>query len=200
MSATLEEIRDRAAEHERELQLLFTGKARRALKKTPEAKAARILAREKRECRRESTQLRIDRDRIAAEIRELRAAAHREPLPKPDGYVAPPLDPSRVLCDALTPAEVIYALVDPADPELVRYVGRTSDPVNRYRTHCTAGSDAVVRWVRALAADGRSPVMLLIERCAAATVHSREKHWINHYYQRFQADLNVALPSVFSRG
>lgn len=123
-----------------------------------------------------------------------RAAAHREPLPVPAEYVPPAIAPQAVLCDRLLPPELVYALVDPADPELVRYVGRTNDPITRYRGHHFNGADAVTAWVAALADAGRRPTMVLLERCASDDVAARETYWIHHYRDRFQADLNRTIP------
>jgi hypothetical protein len=95
-----------------------------------------------------------------------------------------------VLCDSLMPNDVIYALVDPHDPERVRYVGRTCDPVGRYRAHSVEGSNGVAKWMAQVTAAGRTPVMLLLERCACAEAEARELHWIRYYRQRDQADLN----------
>lgn len=117
----------------------------------------------------------------------------RVPLPIPDGYVRPGVV-APILCDGLAPTEVVYALVDPEDPELVRYIGRTHDPVTRYRHHCTEGTEAVFAWTTSLIQAGRSPLMLLVERCAAADIAEREAHWIHHYRDRHHADLNRSIP------
>jgi hypothetical protein len=142
----------------------------------------------------ELTAMQRDRQGILDEIRAARAAAKRDPLPMPAGYEPPTLDQRMVLCDAIAPPEVIYALIDPADPELVRYVGRTCDPVHRYRNHCTSGTETVSAWVGEVISAGRRPAMVLLERCEAEVVGEREAHWIHHYRDRFQADLNASIP------
>jgi hypothetical protein len=138
--------------------------------------------------------LRDELVRTKRELAEARTAARREPLPIPTDYQPPHLEPGSVLCQALAPSEVIYALVDPRDPELVRYVGRTCDPALRYRSHLTGGSDAVASWAHTLAAQSVMPAMMLLERCEKEVVVEREAYWIRHYRARFQADLNRALP------
>lgn len=142
----------------------------------------------------ELARLRTEKVPIIKEIAAAREAAHREPLPMPVGYAPPPIGKAVVLCAAMEPAELIYGLIDPLDPELVRYVGRTYDAVHRYRQHCTTGADAVSAWVESLREVGRAPAMVLIERCESDAIVARESHWIHHYRNRFQADLNRSIP------
>lgn len=170
---------------------------RRSLRKVIEAKER--AAAELRALQQEVVALRREARDLRDQLREQHAAARRVPLPIPAGYAAPPVDRAAVLCDAVAPPQVVYALVDPADPELVRYVGRTSDPVGRYAGHVLAGEPRVAAWVRALATAGRQPVMVLLERCEDAEVIAREAHWIHHYRDRWQADLNTVLPRRVAR-
>lgn len=127
---------------------------------------------------------------VLASINEAREQARLAPLPVAE---LPAVD-AAVLCDRLAPSDVIYALVDPAEPKLVRYVGRTADPVHRYRTHCTSGADAVTSWAQRVMEEGRRPAMILLERCERDDVEIRESFWIHHYRDQFQADLNRSIP------
>ncbi|HYC51093.1 MAG TPA: hypothetical protein VEB19_08305 [Gemmatimonadaceae bacterium] len=181
----IQEFRDKQAE------LSTKGARRTALKALEAAKAQRARMASDRE---EAARLRATVSEIKADIATAREAARREPLPIPEGYTPPPLDRRAVLCDEITPSEVVYALVDPADPELVRYVGRTCDPTSRYRMHCTNGSDAVTGWAKSVMAEGRKPAMVLIEQCERDVIEARERYWIRYYRDRFQADLNRSIP------
>lgn len=111
-------------------------------------------------------------------------------------FVASPAIGGRtVLCDSLAAAsEVVYGLIDPAEPDRIRYVGRTFDPAHRYRSHCMGGADAITEWVQSLAADRRAPTMVLVERCFPATVADREAYWIEYFRKSNQADLNRSTP------
>lgn len=86
----------------------------------------------------------------------------------------------------------VYGLVDPREPDRVRYVGQAVAPLIRYAGHLTAGSIRVSNWVGALDAAGESPVMVLLEACAEADLVAREGHWLAHFRALDQADLNVA--------
>jgi hypothetical protein len=158
----------------------------------------RELRRSIEEMRGQVAALRAEARTIHESLAEARAKAHREPLPIPPDYVPPTLNSRAILCNEVSPSEVVYALVDPADPELVRYVGRAADPVFRYRSHCTTGSDAVSVWVAEVVATGRRPTMVLIERCGRDVVEGREAHWIHYYRSRFQADLNRSIPRLLT--
>ncbi len=166
--------------------------ARRAVIKMREALAA--LRGHVRQERPELDRLRSEAREIRRAIAAEREAAHREPLPTRLDHMPIPLDKAAVLCDTITPSEVIYALVDPADAQLVRYVGRTCDPVSRYRGHCTSGTDVVSAWVASVLAAGRRPAMVLLERCERDVVEGRERHWIRWYRERYQADFNRSVP------
>jgi hypothetical protein len=99
-----------------------------------------------------------------------------------------------VLCASHVPTEIVYALIDPMAPEIVRYIGRTNTPEARYRIHLTEGSAAIREWVGALSTEGRQPAMVLIERCTVDAVKAREEHWMRVYHDAGQADLNRDLP------
>lgn len=106
-----------------------------------------------------------------------------------------------ILCDSiergLRPV-VIYGLIDPAEPDVVRYVGSTTDPEMRFRAHCTAGSSLVREWVESVVGAGRKPTMVLLERCTDDTQRrQREAFWHHHYVELGQADLNIAVPRLY---
>ncbi len=61
----------------------------------------------------------------------------------------------------------IYHLVDPTD-NVVRYVGRCSDPKARLRNHCNEAQKRQTtpkhRWINALLADNKTPVLVIVGR------------------------------------
>lgn len=194
VDALCRDLWNRLGECDEKMRALSTRGARKTALRALEAAKA-IKARMAVD-RQEAQALRATVNAIKADITGAREAARRGPLPIPADYAAPVIDPRSLLCDSVSPSEVIYALVDPADPELVRYVGRTCDPTARYRMHCTNGSEAVTGWAKQIIADGRNPAMVLLERCAADVVESRERYWIHYYRDRFQADLNRSIPRM----
>lgn len=101
-----------------------------------------------------------------------------------------------VLCESVEPPHVVYGLVDPVDPERIRYVGRSISPVSRYMGHArTARGSPVGRWVAQLAEAGRQPRMIMLERCPDENAgRDREGDWIVCCRERGQADLNRQVP------
>lgn len=88
----------------------------------------------------------------------------------------------------------VYALVDPAMPDRIRYVGQTNAPHSRYRGHCRD-----LAWARTMVEEeGRRPLMLLIEWTPCQDVATvRERYWIHHFRSLGMADLNRAgCPSI----
>lgn len=88
---------------------------------------------------------------------------------------------------------IVYALCDP-DSSFVRYVGITRQkPHDRLRDHIkTARNGGVVPvciWIRGLLADGKRPVLHILE-CGADWV--REVEWIAHYRSIHDDLLNVS--------
>ena len=53
----------------------------------------------------------------------------------------------------------IYGLIDPST-RLVRYVGRTADLKQRYKSHCSGCNKATGAWVRSLL---QSPILVILE-------------------------------------
>jgi hypothetical protein len=83
----------------------------------------------------------------------------------------------------------IYALADPRTG-LVRYVGLTRVPPGvRYRRHVLrrAKSDHRVTkkelWIRELAAEGRMPLLRVLEYVPGPALADRERWWRRHYAQ-----------------
>lgn len=77
----------------------------------------------------------------------------------------------------------IYALTEPFDANDIRYVGCTSDLIQRFRTHLSA-SEAVspkADWVRELKKTGLVPCFLVLEQTDKANATRRELYWINRY-------------------
>lgn len=102
---------------------------------------------------------------------------------------------------------LIYGLVDPRAPSVVRYVGSTYQPMARYVAHCTTlryrpGGKRRIAWMAGMAQDGYRPTMLLIERLpAVAGLRERERHWIDRLRLEGQADLNgVDAATAFNTG
>jgi hypothetical protein len=96
---------------------------------------------------------------------------------------------------------IIYGLVDPLKPDVVRYVGQTVQaPCIRYLGHVSERSGWRRRqWIADLKKQGRLPDMVLLEEVAPGDdPHGRERHWIGAYSARGMADLNAGMPQ--SRG
>lgn len=76
----------------------------------------------------------------------------------------------------------IYILVDPREPNEVRYVGRTKDPIKRISTHITPSKllDNTYKnnWIKKLLRDEIIPKLICIEKC---TNLQRETYWIRYY-------------------
>jgi hypothetical protein len=76
----------------------------------------------------------------------------------------------------------IYILVDPRN-EVVRYVGRSWQPNDRYWQHYTEAKRALPKdqWVRELREAGLSFRMFIVEEATNLTASKRERHWTGHY-------------------
>lgn len=86
----------------------------------------------------------------------------------------------------------IYVLVDPRNCA-VRYVGKTFDPVARFRMHMTEGrvwpaNDSRIGWLKALIAEGLKPRMFVVEVVRYKASKEAEWKWVRHYH-RAGADL-----------
>jgi hypothetical protein len=93
---------------------------------------------------------------------------------------------------------IIYGLVDPRQPDVVRYVGQTTRPaMERYCAHI-AGRGAAVRmatWLASMRDEGIAPDMVLLERVARkASLYEREMRWIAEFRAKGMADVNSCVP------
>lgn len=71
----------------------------------------------------------------------------------------------------------IYGLIDPADPEQVRYIGQTRKPIEqRLAEHCRDKKKSHKRnWIIALSRQGRSPLIRSLDVCSNDRADSRER-------------------------
>ncbi len=73
----------------------------------------------------------------------------------------------------------IYGLCDPREPELIKYVGRTSSRTRRLIQHCSKGGTTPnCVWIRNLKSDGILPQMVILEIASESNARERENHWI----------------------
>ncbi len=99
----------------------------------------------------------------------------------------------------------IYALVDPRDMK-IRYIGRSSQPNARRSTHiCDSRSltGAYAKsvksiWLRELTAEGKRPILQIVQRCNAYTELETEAYWIDVFKstllnKRFTKDTGCGL-------
>ncbi len=60
----------------------------------------------------------------------------------------------------------IYALVDPNNPEVIMYIGRTNNPPRRLSEHTTdfrqIATNKKMQWIFGLIQEGRKPVMNIL--------------------------------------
>lgn len=80
----------------------------------------------------------------------------------------------------------IYALVDPREPKLWRYIGRSFHPTSRRVQHVRASGDlqrgATYKetWIAQLLSESVQPSVILLEECASLSdAIAREKIWIS---------------------
>lgn len=96
----------------------------------------------------------------------------------------------------------IYALVDPAEPNQVRYIGSSTHLAKRLADHCSGylppTADGPKRaWLASLKKAGRKPVMHVRQFVdagkASPAMHATERAWIERFRAGDQADLNGTL-------
>lgn len=87
---------------------------------------------------------------------------------------------------------VIYGLVDPREPDRIRYVGKANRAGLRLAQHFIDGGPRGT-WFADMARDGVLPDMVLLEECSKSA-RGRELHWYNLLRSRGEADLNVQKP------
>lgn len=128
------------------------------------------------------------------EIRKVRTRSQlaRRPAPPDSAY-------RTLICGSDQCTAVIYGLVDPNEPERVRYVGQATNPAARLAGHITASrrdSTRKDKWIRDLEDQGRYPDMVLLERPKpGANLTALEEWWIVSMRDKGQGDLNTSLPS-----
>lgn len=77
----------------------------------------------------------------------------------------------------------IYGLVDPRQPEVIRYVGQTRNISNRLNGHThQRGNGPKAKWMQQLRRDGVKPVAVLLEETDLAGANDAETKWILKYY------------------
>ena len=91
----------------------------------------------------------------------------------------------------------IYGLIDPREPQRVRYVGQAKHPARRLAGHISSGSASACnkkdQWIAALVDVGVYPDMVLLERTRpGADPDTLERWWIAQMVAKGQADLNTA--------
>lgn len=95
---------------------------------------------------------------------------------------------------------VIYGLIDPREPAVVRYVGKSMAPGSRLCSHIDNASSVSQwsgkkdQWIYGLLGAGLAPDMVLLEE-AAHECRGRELHWLNTLRAIGQADLNTVPPA-----
>lgn len=95
----------------------------------------------------------------------------------------------------------VYALVDPSEPTVVRYVGSSRHMAKRLADHAysVSGKQDAERkaWVREMRKEGRTPVMVVLKELdaqkASFEMHYAERNWIERFRLIGQADLNRTL-------
>lgn len=80
----------------------------------------------------------------------------------------------------------VYVLVDPVEPQRVRYVGLTRGrPKHRLWHHVyqamKGGGTYSANWIRSLVTSGRRPEMRVLVHVDAAQVNAVEQAWIAHF-------------------
>jgi len=86
----------------------------------------------------------------------------------------------------------VYALVDPRNRSVVRYVGRTGNPELRFYSILHAKRGITAEWVTALKADGIEPEMWVLEEGDSG---KREWFWIQFFQGPDLITNHTSLPS-----
>jgi hypothetical protein len=78
----------------------------------------------------------------------------------------------------------IYALVDPVT-SLVRYIGKSKNPLFRYTQHCYAyDNNDKDNWILLLKSRGLKPEMKIIDKVPTELAHEKEAFYINDYAKK----------------
>lgn len=100
------------------------------------------------------------------------------------------------------PIAGVYGLINPAEPEVVRYVGSSQNMVKRVFDHTAAlpspNLDGPKRaWLQAMKEAGLRPEMVVLQEIKAGKAtpetHQAERAWIEKLKAIGQADLNATL-------
>jgi len=91
---------------------------------------------------------------------------------------------------------VIYALCEPAT-NLVRYIGATTDIIERTRKHWSGGDDSTGEWVRGLREKSLLPGAMILEMVSDEDAVVAETKWIFHLSRGSSPLLNVRQKSGF---
>lgn len=98
--------------------------------------------------------------------------------------------------------EYIYALIDPATNE-PRYVGRTSNPDQRYKLHLAwqseAGNSPKRQWIAALSKAGLRPLLQVLEEAPSVTADLAEAKWIKGYLDKGYVLTNIQVAAKYLR-
>jgi DNA-binding XRE family transcriptional regulator/predicted GIY-YIG superfamily endonuclease len=91
----------------------------------------------------------------------------------------------------------VYGLTDPlfAGPVLdaVRYIGKTDNPMRRYKQHCRADDYSTKsNWIKSLKAANLLPGLVIIET-VERNIDERERYWIAYYLEKGVELLNVDM-------
>lgn len=100
---------------------------------------------------------------------------------------------------------IVYGLVDPREPDVVRYVGATSKPLKvRLSGHCSHASNNLLRkWMARLSKAGIKPLIVPIEECEESDAARIEARWIGNFRLTNGADgqaLNHNAPGFVPGG
>jgi hypothetical protein len=88
----------------------------------------------------------------------------------------------------------IYALVDPRDPLVARYIGKADNPADRLNRHCREArlhSRPIHCWIRKLGREGIRPIMHVLQ--ATGDWESAERAMIAEAKENGAPLLNVAI-------
>ena len=86
---------------------------------------------------------------------------------------------------------LIYGLKCPKSG-IYRYIGKSSNGLNRPKSHLSISSNQYVRlWVEELREEGMCPLIDIIEECSEEDLSNREKHWISYYHNSVSPLMNI---------
>ena len=82
----------------------------------------------------------------------------------------------------------IYSLIDPRNPNIIRYVGKTKNPKKRIKEHINDSkrfNDYKSNWIKSLLKENISPIMNLIIECDDESSIFLEKHYISVFKSKY---------------